>query len=219
MHLFDEVSCDQKKSLLAVGKRHDFSNRALLIKQSDPPNGIFIILSGIVESVYFSDAGRDLRLARWSKHDFVGAPHIFGSVPQRWSATAVGPVEALHLSQENLRHLITSDPAFAETLIICLGEKGDRYSKLAQDLAFHTVSERLAFALVSAYDLSETSSLRRASPLELSREIGSTRQAVGAILKVYERDGLISRQRNQISVLNVPELRKLAGQFDGEKRH
>ncbi|MEM5475726.1 Crp/Fnr family transcriptional regulator [Pacificibacter sp. AS14] len=219
MRLFDEVTHDQKNTLLAVGKRCVFPNRALLIRQDDSANGIFIILSGVVESIYFSDTGRDLRLARWSKYDFVGAPHIFGTVPQRWSASAVGTVDALHLSQDNLRGLIASDPEFAETLIICLGDKGDRYSKLAQNLAFHTVSQRLARALVSACDTAQTESLWRASPLELSREIGSTRQAVGAILKVYEKEGLITRQRDSISVLNVPELRKLAGIDPIENRH
>lgn len=219
MRLFDQVTHGQKNTLLEVGTEHVFSNRALLIRQDDSPNGIFIILSGIVESIYFSDLGRDLRLARWSKHDFVGAPHIFGKVPQRWSASAVGAVEALHLSQDNLRGLIASDPDFTEKLIICLGDKGDKYSRLAQNLAFHTVSQRLAHALVSAYDTSQGQSLWRASPLELSREIGSTRQAVGAILKAYEKDGLITRQRDSISVLNVLELRKLAGIDRVENRH
>ena len=152
MRLFDEVTHDQKSTLLEVGERRVFPNRALLIRQDDSPNGIFIILSVVVESIYFSDVGRDLRLARWSKHDFVGAPHIFGTVPQRWSASAVGSVEALHLSQDNLRGLIASDPEFTEALIICLGDKGDRYSKLAQNLAFPTVSQRVAHALVSACD-------------------------------------------------------------------
>ncbi|MFT5630936.1 MAG: CRP/FNR family cyclic AMP-dependent transcriptional regulator [Gammaproteobacteria bacterium] len=219
MHLFDALSCDQRNLLLEIGKTHIFPSRALLIRQNDPPNGIFIILSGQVESVYFSDVGRDLRLALWSRHDFVGAPHIFGTVPQRWSASAFGQVKALHLGQEDLRHLIARDPDFAETLIVCLGDKGDRYSKLAQDLAFHTVSERLAYALTSTCDLDQTQSSRRTNPLELSREIGSTRQAVGAILKAYERQGLIARQRDLISVLNVPALRKLAGLDGSEKRH
>jgi CRP-like cAMP-binding protein len=81
------------------------------------------------------------------------------------------------------------------------------------------VSERLAYALTSTCDLDQTQSSRRTNPLELSREIGSTRQAVGAILKAYERQGLIARQRDLISVLNVPALRKLAGLDGSEKRH
>jgi len=211
MRLFEEVTYDQQKALFEAGKICTFPNRATLIRQNDPPNGIFIILSGIVESVFFSDAGRDLKLARWTKNDFVGAPHIFGSVPQRWSACAFGPVEALHLGQVSLRRVIAQDAGLAETLIICLGYKGERYSKLAQDLAFHTVSERLALALVAFADHEDCPPLRGISPLELSREIGSTRQAVGAILKSYEKEGLVSRRRDQVSVLDVPKLREIAG--------
>ncbi|MEM7522203.1 MAG: Crp/Fnr family transcriptional regulator [Pseudomonadota bacterium] len=215
-HFFDLLDERRKAAAMEAGRRCDFKNRMLLIRQGDPPDGIFVILSGTVESVFYSEGERELRLARWRSRDFVGAPHLFGDAPQRWSARAVGSVTALHLDQDCLRGLIRSEPNFAETLITCLGYKGERYSDLAQNLAFHSVPERLARALLRAalnnhgVD-TETGYLQSLNRLELSQEIGSTRQAVGAALKSYEKSGIIERQIGEAYSLDLKSLRVIAG--------
>ena len=214
--LFDMLDEPQKVAVIEAGQCREFRNRMLLIRQGDPPDGIFVILSGTVESVFYSEGERELRLARWHSQDFVGAPHLFGDAPQKWSARAVGSVSALHLNQDCLRGLIRAEPKFAETLITCLGHKGERYSDLAQNLAFHSVPERLAKVLLRAA-LSEdgietkTSYLRYLNRLELSQEIGSTRQAVGAALKSYEKAGVIKRETGEAYTLNLTSLRRIAG--------
>lgn len=196
MLFFDLLTLDQQSETQEFGTSKRYAARSLIIRQNDMADGIYIIFSGLIESVFYTESERELQLAIWGERDFVGAPHVFGQETQRWSARALTNVELLHLNQDQLRSLIHRFPDISVSLIQALGYKGERYSELAQRLAFHSVQERLAYVLLDTWHQAKKrtasiNSLPIPSTLELSRCIGSTRQAVGLALKTLSKSGLI----------------------------
>lgn len=190
-------------------------NRQYLLKQGDIGDGIHIILSGVVESVYTNAQGRELMLATWQKGDFVGAPYVLGHHRHSWSARALGRVESLHLDQMSIRQLIAESPAFAVALIECLGFKGETYSTLAQTLAGQKVGERLSLLLVklcenAAQSDRATISLGRITQANIARMIGATRQSVSLILNQLQDDGIISIKPATTIVHDLATLRERA---------
>lgn len=218
---------DAKRYLLKALRRPDFDlvfetgkilayeNRDYLLRQNEIGDGIHIVLSGVVESIYVGPQGRELMLATWHKGDFVGAPHVLGDHRHSWSARALGRVEALHLDQAAIRHLIALSPAFATALIECLGFKGETYSTLAQTLAGLKVVERLALVLVKLCENAaqgECGSIRlgRVTQANLARMIGATRQSISLVLSRLQDDGTISMEPTTTIVHDLAALRRLA---------
>jgi len=216
MLFFDDLTSSQQKSAYFFGEKKHYAARSLLIRQGENANGIHIILKGTVESVYYSESDRELCLATWGENDFVGAPHIFGDSQQQWSARSLTDTEILHLDQTQLSDLIHKFPDISICLIRALGRKGERYSELAQRLAFHTVQERLALTLIDTWNYANAyrmkiNSLPIPSTLELSRSIGATRQAVGHAIRSLESQGLIRVERRRFLIPQISALKDFAG--------
>ncbi|MFK7992967.1 MAG: Crp/Fnr family transcriptional regulator [Granulosicoccus sp.] len=212
MLLFDLFTLAQQRMTREFGSLENHVARSLIIRQGDAANGIYIVFSGIVESVFYTESGRELQLATWGEHDFVGAPHVFGEATQQWSARALTNVELLHLNQDQLRSLINYSPDISISLIQALGYKGERYSELAQRLAFHTVQERLALTLLDTWNhekqrRKDFDSLPIPSPLELSRTIGATRQAVGRAIRSLSKRGLLNVEKGRFHLPSTKALR------------
>ena len=194
-----------------------YENRDYLLRQGRTGDGIHIILSGVVESIYEWPQGRELMLATWQKGDFVGAPYVLGDHRHSWSARALGRAKALHLDQAAIRRLLVLSPAFAIALIECLGFKGETYSNLAQTLGGQKVGERLALLLVKLCENSVPSddgsiSLGRITQANLARMIGATRQSISLVLSRLQDDGIISVRPLTTVVHDFAALQRQAGE-------
>lgn len=199
-----------------TGKICAFQNRDYLLRQGELGEGIHIILSGVVESVYAGPQGRELMLAIWHKGDFVGAPYVLGAHRHSWSARALGRVEALHLDQTAIRRLLALSPTFATALIECLGFKGETYSTLAQTLGGQKVAERLALLLVKLCENAAQSedgaiALGRITQANLARMIGATRQSISLVLSRLQDEGIISIRPATTVVHDLAALRREIG--------
>ncbi len=217
MRYFLEILDDKTRArVYRLGNKKRYNNKEVLIQQGEKSNGMQIILSGIVESLYENGLGQDLILAVWHTGDFIGGPYVVGNHVQFWSARALGKVEVLHLDQECLRKCVADSTSFSLALIECLGYKGERYSKLAQVLATHTTTERLALLLL---ELGKTSGHLDGNTIEigtigqskLSHMIGATRQSVSLVLQKLEDNDIIRRTSTSIVILKVDTLAGYAG--------
>jgi CRP/FNR family transcriptional regulator, cyclic AMP receptor protein len=199
--------------VMATGKVVLYPNREYLLRQGEIGDGIHVILSGVVESTHCGPQGRELMLATWQSGDFVGAPYVLGNHRHSWSARAVGRVEALHLDQAAIRHLITQSPGFAMALIECLGFKGETYSTLAQTLGGQKVGERLVLALVKLAEnagQAEDGSIQlgRITQANLARMIGATRQSISLVLGRLQDQGILSTGPTKMVVHDLQALRR-----------
>ena len=198
-----------------TGRLLTHHNRDYLLRQGEIADGIHVVLSGVVESIYAGPQGRELMLATWGEGDFVGAPYVLGDHRHSWSARALGPVVSLYLDQNAIRRLLVASPAFAIALIECLGFKGETYSTLAQTLAGQNVSERLALLLVklcenAARSPAGTFTLGRITQANMARMIGATRQSISLALHRLQDDGTVSIGPATIIVYDIDALRRQA---------
>jgi len=202
--------------VLQTGKTLSHQNRDYLLRQGEVGDGIHIILSGTVESIFAGPQGRELMLATWHEGDFVGAPYVLGEHCHSWSARALGQVKSLHLDQISIRRLIALSPPFAITLIECLGFKGETYSTLAQTLAGQKVSERLSLLLVKLCENTARAdageiSLGRITQANMARMIGATRQSISLVLSRLQDEGIISIGPATTIVHDLAGLRRQIG--------
>lgn len=205
-YLLEGLDESVKEDVFRLAVNRTYANQEYLIRQGQTANGIHVITSGTVESLYEPYAGRELILATWQAGDFVGGPYLFGDHEHLWSARALGTATALYLDHNSLRTLAAQSGPFALALIECLGFKGERYSKLAQVLATHTTTERVALLLTELArqaNVAGDGSLRVGAikPAKIAQMIGATRQSVANAFQRLEEQKIIAVEATSIRII------------------
>jgi len=212
--LLERLNDNDRRHVEQRGTIMNFENGDYLVVHGAGSDGIYVILQGIVETVYEEVPGRELNLSYWTSGEFIGAPNILRGRPHIWSSKAVGPVTSLWLPEEVLRDLIEDSPKFAIELIHCLSFKAECYANLAQTLATNSIESRLAEALLSygrSYGDHDADSLvvGRVRQRDLAKMIGATRQSVSLVLKKMQDQKLIEVKPTSIVVRRLDSLRRL----------
>lgn len=203
--------------VVTAGERIFFKAGDQLFRQGDPHRGIFILLSGIVRSLYSGSNGREITLANWTPGNFVGGPDIFGEAPHVWSGIGVEDGEAIRLPGPVVRHLMSEIPNFAIGLVQGLAYKGKCYSSLLQMLGTRSVVERLALLLLNLTSLKGIKNgnapviADMPSHEELAGMVGATRQWVSINIEKFRKRGLIDVSGRRLTILRPDALRAIAG--------
>lgn len=217
---FLEALSEQERKIVALESRViKFRRGELLFRQGTKHDGIFVIRSGRVRTFFVSPSGRELTLAYWAPHHFVGTPEVFGNGRHQWSGMATIDTEAVHLEARRLKEMAARMPGLAIALIDGLVFKCRRFSSLVQMLATQTASQRLASVLLelSAHHATAgdgNSGKERVVAQKLSHEqlasmIGVTRQWVTTMISFWCEQEIL---RKEGRVLIVADVARLAAQ-------
>lgn len=207
--LLAQLSEPTRQAVRALGRRRDYATGELVLRQGDPHDGVFLIESGVVRSLYLSEDGRELTLGYWSAGHYVGAPQMFGGGLYAWTSVAVAPTRCLWLPGAPLRALSRQRPELALALLDALVHKSQCYCALLQLLATHSMRVRLArlLAMLAARDPQAGIELSHG---QLASMIGSTRQWVSQTMARFAADGLVGRHRDGgVQVLHAARLAAL----------
>jgi CRP/FNR family transcriptional regulator, cyclic AMP receptor protein len=177
--------------------------------------GIYLIESGRVRTYYAGPSGKELTLAYWTPGHFVGGPEVFGGGVHMWSATAMEASRLTRLPGPAILHLAKTIPAFAICLIDGLVAKGKCYSALVQMLGTRSVAERLAHLLVilaeseTRPDSKKLIIRRKITHEQIANIVGSTRQWVTITMARFQKQGLVSVERDSIIIEDKEGLRQI----------
>ena len=207
--LLADLHPESRAALLAIGRARMIDTGAMLFRQGDAHEGIFLIQDGVVRSYYESEDGRELTLGFWGEGNFVGAPQLFGGGQHAWTSQAQMPARCLYLPGRELRALAEQRSDLAMALLEALIHKSGCYAALLQLMATHSMKVRLARLLAMLADTNDEP-LITLTHNQLSGMIGSTRQWVSQALDLFERERLIDRPASgAIRVLRADDLASL----------
>lgn len=212
----DGLSEAERKLVALESRLIKLRRGELLFKQGTAHNGIFVIRSGRMRTFFVSPTGRELTLAYWAPHHFVGAPEVFGNGRHQWSGKAVVDSEVLHLEAKRLKAMAAEMPGLAIALIDGLVFKCRRFSSLVQMLATQSASARLASVLLelsadhgesdSAYPHKERAISQKLSHDQLASLIGVTRQWVTTMISLWCEEQILRKDGRRIIVTDAVRL-------------
>jgi CRP/FNR family transcriptional regulator, cyclic AMP receptor protein len=180
----------------------------LLIEGMPAEFGYFII-SGHVRSVRMNREGRVQVLARLTPGAPINLISLLTSEKvNRATIETLSPVNLLVLTATDFEKLLDSYPDFSKILLKIFAERIARMTDLASGLSLLTVKSRLAKFLIDLVDLPQSNSGWTQD--EIAAHIGSVRDMVGRLLREFETQGLIRRDRQQILLLDKVGLQELA---------
>ena len=190
-------------------RRRVVPSRTLLISAGEPPESLFLVVSGSVEVMIEDDEGNDMVLAYLGKGQFFGEMGLFGLGQGRSAfVRARGRSEIAEMPYARFRALSQETPSLMAEIAAQLALRLERTNRKLVDLAFVDVSGRIAHALIDLCGepeaLTHPEGMQiRVSRQELSRLVGCSREMAGRVLKSLEEQGLLRAHGKTVVVFGV----------------
>ena len=213
---FKFISQLEPKTLTEVARR---------AYELDIPDGQTLFIEGMAaEACYFIVKGH-LRVSRMNKEGRMqvlarlgpGAPvNIISLLKEdnlnHASVESLTPVKLFVLGANDFNYLLENHPDFSKVLLKIFAERMAKITDLASDLSLYTVRARLAQFLIELADQPQAAGGWTQD--EIAAHIGTVRDVVGRLLRDFESKGLISRERQQIFLVDRQGLRKEAEKYE-----
>jgi CRP/FNR family transcriptional regulator, anaerobic regulatory protein len=177
----------------------------VLFDERQPCLGFPFLLAGSVRVFKTAANGRELPLYRVQPGDscIITSSCLLGNVQYKVRgvaemATTIALVPALMFEE------LLGEPAFRRFVFALFSERLSELMQLVEEVAFRKLDQRLANLLLGKGRTLHT------THQQLADELGSVREIVTRLLKVFADDGLVKLGREQIEILEPARLRALA---------
>jgi len=210
--IFDTLRPDTRQALAQRLFIKSYQEGQILLVEGMQAEYCFFLSSGALRVLRMNTEGRIQVLARLSP----GAPVNILSLltPEkvnRASVEALRDSEVLILSGADLDETLSRFPDFTEILLRTFAKRMALIADLAAGLSLQTVRTRLARFLMALAD--DPNLAGGWTQDEIASHIGTVRDVVGRLLREFESEGLIHRERQHIILLNREGLSKLADEI------
>jgi CRP-like cAMP-binding protein len=189
---------------------------AFVFLEGDPATSLNVLGDGRVKVISETDEGREVILHQIGPGDIFGGAGGWGSATYPASARAQEPSVVLHLPAGRFTALIREQPDFALAVVAELGRRLREAQARLRDLQSERVERRLARALLRLANKTGTRrddgitlgiSLTRQDLAELA---GTTLSTASRTLSKWDRDGIVSSERERVTILQPHALVSIA---------
>lgn len=192
----------EQESLISRFLEHchqkSYAAKQLIIKEGDPSNDLYYIISGSVTVMVEDSKGHEIVLAYLNAGEFFGEIGLFEEGKSRTAfVRAKTKSDIAKISYEKLKNLHSIFPDLLFSIAAQMAIRLRRTSRKVSDLAFTDVKGRVARTLLDL--CKEPDAMTHPDGMqikitrqELGRIVGCSREMVGRVLKSLEEDHLIS---------------------------
>jgi len=212
--LFRDLPLPMLRELAVVTRPSSFRRGEIIVRQGDPGEGLFLIVSGEVKVLVQAPSGEQAVVAILGAGDCVGEFSVIDGEPRSATVEAIDDVDALELLRRDTLLWLRAHPEAMERVMVALVGRLRRTDALVADLARLDTRGRLAKTLIDlAHDHGrvEGPGMEIELPItqgDLAAMVGATRERVNRILGGLEREGAIQRRGRHIIVLDSDRLRQ-----------
>ena len=203
---------DQKnliREFLEYCRQKKYPAKSMIIKEGDPSNDLYYIISGSVTVLVEDDKCREIVLTYLNAGDFFGELGLFDEEHKR--TAFVRSRTACEIAIISYQRLVSLPSIYHDLLFVIASQMAIRLGKTSikvRDLAFTDVQGRIARTLLEL--CKEPDAMTHPDGMqikitrqELGRIVGCSREMVGRVLKSLEEDHLITAKGKTIVVLGA----------------
>jgi len=204
--LFEGISPREREALLEISRVRRFSRGSLLFSEGDTAGGFFLIVSGRVKVFKISPDGKEQILHIFGAGEIVGEVAVFSGKDFPASAVTLQDGEILFIPRDGFLRLATGRPEILLNMLATLSMRLRRFTVQIERLTLREVASRLAEVLLeiagdpreAADDVAKLAVTKG----QLANQIGTTPETLSRTLGKMSRKGLISVERNRVSLLD-----------------
>jgi CRP/FNR family transcriptional regulator len=203
-------SDQQKLAEMALSRRYDADQ--WILNYGDIWPYLFLVAEGSITAVKDSLEGRSLIIETFRPCEiFWGVAFFIDDAPMPVRLVAAEESRLLMWSKDQLQPVLTRNGAAAWELTVLMSSRMRHASNIVEDLAFQSVSGRLARFLVNYFEGSEGERVSRDLTLaEMAAYIGTTSEMVSRVLHRFANQGLIEITRTEFMFTNRNRLKQMA---------
>lgn len=197
------------KDLCKDKKVKNIKKKAEIFAEGDTPLNIFFIKSGSVKVFKSHPDGKELITNIYNANDFFGFEPILDAALYEESAVAMQDSEIITISRHDFTTLLQSHPDVSAGFISLLCKKVAEKEKQLLNLAYNSVRQRTAEALLKVQQLKDSKENIQISRDDLAKMVGTASESVIRVLSDFKDEGLLEIEGGKIKITQPAKLEKV----------
>lgn len=213
--LFRDFAEAELSQVAATVSERRYGKHQFIVREGDPGDTFFIIVSGSVSVCRIAPDGRETILSILKEGDFFGEMSMFDSSLRSASIKTLTDVEVGAIQQEDFLLLLDRNPRIGRQLVIELSERLRAANALIAATTSQDIRARLASLLLNLADqfgeavTNGTRITLRLTNQEMANMIGTTRETVNRTLNRFWDDRLVDMRTSHVVIVEPDKLRSL----------
>ena len=202
---------------LAAGlRRRTYQRGEVIFHQDDPGDRLHFVAEGMVKISIVSSDGRENDIALLSSGDCFGEMSVLNGGRRSATAVAVEATQTMTSTREDFITFLNEHVQVAIQIIALMARRLRNMDEMIGDMVFLDVPTRVAkklLELANTYGESRDDQDLVTIPLgqeEVSRLVGSSREAVSRALATYRRMGLLTTSHRRITINDMEGLERMS---------
>jgi CRP-like cAMP-binding protein len=207
--LLNALPVEALEELQPYLQRVVLKRRQVLHERNLPIAHAYFIEAGLASLLARAGEQSTLEVGTLGHMDFVGVPLVLGAARTPYRCVVQVPGEALRITAEDLRRVLSSIPALHQLLLRYIQARTVQSTQLVVCNTRHTLKQRLARWLLFAHDRIDGNELPVTHQF-LGRALGVRRAGVTTAMGRMEENGLLHRGRGRLVLLDRARLEEEA---------
>ncbi len=185
-----------------------YKKKGEIFSEGDTPMNVFFVRSGNVKIYKSHPEGKELITAIVNENDFFGYEPILENLPYQESAVALQDSELTIIPRHDFLTLLQT-PSVSTTFISLLCKKVAEKESQLLNLAYNSVRQRTAEALLKVTQLKDAKENIQISRDDLAKMVGTASESVIRVLSDFKDEGLIDIESGKIRIKSPQKLEKV----------
>jgi CRP-like cAMP-binding protein len=209
--MFSGLAAEITAALTARAAKRPFAAGELLFHETDPCEGIYVLLSGSVKIFKTAPSGRQVTLTLETAPATVAELPLFDGGAYPASAPAVSEVSTLFIDKRDFRAVCLQHPELPLRTLAMVGRRLRSLVGLVESVAFGKIRQRLARMLLElAANAGADSFPLPGTHQEIALNLGTVREVVSRNLNRFQVASLIQISNREITITDREGLEREA---------
>jgi DNA-binding response OmpR family regulator len=186
-----------------------FKKKTEVFSEGDVPLNVYFVKSGNIKAFKSHPDGKELIMNLYAANDFFGFESILENENYHESAVAMQDSELIAIPRYDFMQMIHGHPDVSKSFINLLCKKVAEREAQLLNLAYNSVRQRTAEALLKSETLKDSRSVIAISRDDLAKMVGTASESVIRVLSDFKDEGLIEIETGKIKIVQRPKLEKV----------
>ncbi|SKC43647.1 response regulator [Ohtaekwangia koreensis] len=186
-----------------------FKKKAEIFSEGDMPLQVYFIKSGNVKTFKSHPDGKEFITNLYEANDFFGFEPVLENDNYKESAVALLDSELVAIPRHDFILMMQSHPDVSASFINLLCKKVAERERQLLNLAYNSVRQRTAEALLKSTSLQDAKSVIAISREDLAKMVGTASESVIRVLSDFKEEGIIEIESGKIKIIHPTKLEKV----------
>nr|WKN34618.1 response regulator [Tunicatimonas sp. TK19036] len=209
----DAQSLHHFLSIDSQKKPRFYRKKSVIYHPGEMPLSVFLIAKGKIKTIRINEDGKELITGIYSQGEYFGYEALLKNQEYTNSAETMEDSEIIILPKDEFYQLVYGNREIAQKFIELLSNKVEEKEEKLLHLAYDSVRQRTAEALISLYQKFNTEKDINyeftVSREDLANMVGTATESVIRVISDFKEEGIITTRSSKITIKQPGKLEKI----------